>query len=339
MNQYKIGMIGGDGIGIEVVNGARIVLEAVSKLNNAFSLIFSDYYVSDLAIEKYGNPFPNETIDGISNSDAVLFGAAGGENNVTVINGLRMGFDLYAKVCPIKSFPGSKALYSDLDFIVVRENTEGVYRGVGYIDGDYYVNLRVFTKKGMERIIRFCFNLALKENRNKVTFTHKAQVLRYTDGPMLKLFYQIAEEYPTVVAEDMLVDTCAMWMAMRPQRFDIVLAENGNGDILSDLGGGLVGGLGFAFTGNIGDNMAVFEPTHGTGPDIAGKNIANPIAAIMSGKMLLDYIGEPNAGKSVQWAVEEVLREGIIKTPDLGGSSSTIDLAEAIAKKLETFTL
>ena len=189
---------------------------------------------------------------GSKQTHAVLFGAAGNPHTTKVLMGFRLGFNLYANVRPIKALSGSGALRPKADFIIVRENTEGLYRGVGYIDGDTYVNLRVFTKQGMERILRFCFELALKEGRKKVTFTHKAHVLTYTDEPMRQMFYEIAKKYPSVEAEDMTIDACAMQIVMRPERFDIVFAENANGDVLSDVGAGVVGGMGFAYSGNMG---------------------------------------------------------------------------------------
>jgi isocitrate dehydrogenase (NAD+) len=248
--------------------------------------------------------------------------------------GFRLGFNLYAGVRPIKALRGSGALRPKADLIIVRENTEGLYRGDGYIDGDTYVNLRVFTKQGMERILRFCFELALRERRKKVTFTHKAHVLTYTDEPMRQMFYEIAKDYPSVQAEDMTIDACAMQIVMRPERFDIVFAENANGDVLSDVGAGVVGGMGFAYSGNIGDSMGVFEPIHGTAPKYADKNVVNPIAAIMAARMMFDYLGEKATGARIEKAITDVLIEGKVRTYDLGGTSSTIQVAEAISEKL-----
>jgi isocitrate dehydrogenase (NAD+) len=247
-----------------------------------------------------------------------------------------MGFNLYANVRPIKSLPGSNAAKDNADIIIVRENTEGLYRGVGYIDGDYHVNLRVFTKKGMERIIRFCFELALKEGRKKVTFTHKAHVLTYTDAPMRKMFYEMAKDYPGITPEDMTIDACAMQIVMHPERFDVVFAENANGDILSDVGAGVIGGMGFAFAGNIGDSMGVFEPIHGTAPKYADKNVVNPIAAIMAGKMMFEYLGEVKTARMMETAIIDVLTERRVRTYDLGGTSSTSEVGEAIAGKIRS---
>jgi isocitrate/isopropylmalate dehydrogenase len=332
--KYKIGIIPGDGIGKDVIRAAKIVLETVNTKAKEFYLDFLDMDVGEPAVEKYGNPFPKETIDGIKQTNAVLFGAVGNPYTATVLNGIRIGFDLYAKVCPIKSLPGIDVIRPQANFIIVRENTEGLYRGTGFMDGEYYVNLRIFTKKGIERIIRFSFELAIKEKRERVTFAHKAPALKYTDEPMRKMFYKIAEEYPNIKADDMMVDACAMSIIMKPERFDIILTENANGDILSDIGAAIIGGLGLAYSGNIGESMAVFEPIHGNAPKYADKNIVNPIAAILAGKMMLSYLGEIEAASKIEKAVNNVLIKGKIRTYDLGGTSTTLEVAEAICNEI-----
>lgn len=332
--KYKIGIIPGDGIGKDAIRAAQIVLDTINDVSKDFSMDFKKMVTGDVAFEKYGDPFPKVTLDGISESDAVLFGAAGNPHTVKVLMGFRLGLNLYANVRPIKSLAGSGAIQDNADLIIVRENTEGLYRGVGYIDGDYYVNLRVFTQQGMERILRFCFEYARKEGRKQVTFTHKAHVLTYTDEPMRRLFYEMAEEYPDVEANDMTIDACAMQVVMHPERFDIIFAENANGDILSDVGAGVVGGMGFAYSGNIGDSMGVFEPIHGTAPKYEDKNVINPIAAIMAGKMMFDYLGEKETATQLEQAIVDVLQEGQVRTYDLKGTSSTTDVAEAISEKL-----
>ena len=315
---YKIGVIPGDGIGRDVIKAAQIVLDAVNEGSKTFSLDFLPMVTGDAAVAKYGDPFPKETMEGIRLTNAVLFGAAGNPNTTKVLMGFRLGFNLYANVRPVKALPGSGAMRPRANLIVVRENTEGLYCGDGYIDGDTYVNLRVFTKHGMERILRFCFELALKEGRNKVTFTHKAHVLTYTDEPMRQMFYEIAKSYPSIEAEDMTIDACAMQMVLKPERFDIVFAENANGDILSDVGAGTIGGMGFAYSGNIGDSMGVFEPIHGTASKYADKNVVNPIAAIMAARMMFDFLGEKATGRSIEKAIADTLVEGKVRTYDLG---------------------
>jgi len=332
--EYKIGIIPGDGIGRDVVRAARMVLDAVNDSAEEFSLNFREMDTGEAAVARYGSPFPRETFEGMKEANAVLFGAAGNPHTVTILNGFRLGFNLYANVRPIKSLPGSGAMQAKADFIIVRENTEGLYRGVGYIDEDTYVNLRVFTRKGMERIIRFCFRLARKEKRGKATFTHKANVLTYTDDPMRRLFYELAREYPDIEAEDMTIDACAMQIVMKPERFSVVFAENANGDILSDVGAGVSGGMGFAYGGNMGDSFAVFEPIHGTAPKYADKNVVNPIAAIRAAMLMLDYLGEKAMAIRVERAIIDVLLEGKVRTYDLGGPSSTMEMGEAIAARV-----
>ena len=332
--RYKIGIIPGDGIGRDVIKAAKIVIKAVQEVSQQFTLDLLEMDTGGEAVKKYGNPFPQETIEGIRQTDAVLFGAAGPPHTPKVLHGFKNGFDLYAKVCPVKSLPGICALREKADLIIVRENTEGLYGMGGYIDGDRYVSFRQFTKKGMERILRFSFDLAVKKNRKKVTFTHKAGALPHTDEPMKRMFYEIAKDYPGIEAEDMMIDACAMHMVMKPEKFDIIITENANGDILSDVGAGITGGLGLACSGNIGDTMAVFEPIHGTAPKYADKDVVNPIAAIMSGMMMFDYLGEVKASSQIEQSVKEVLIEGNIRTYDLGGTSSTTEVAEAISEKI-----
>jgi isocitrate/isopropylmalate dehydrogenase len=332
--KYKIGIIPGDGIGRDVIKAALIVLDTVNQGAKTFFLDFLRMDTGDTAVARYGDPFPKETVEGIKQTNAVLFGAAGNPNTTKVLMGFRLGFNLYANVRPIKALPGSGAMRPKANLIVVRENTEGLYRGDGYIDGDTYVNLRVFTRHGMERILKFCFELALREERKKVTFTHKAHVLTYTDEPMRQMFYDIAKTYPSIEAEDMTIDACAMQMVMKPERFHIVFAENANGDILSDVGAGTIGGMGFAYSGNIGDSMGVFEPVHGTAPKYADKNVVNPIAAIMAARMMFDYLGEKTVGCLIEKAVTDTLLEGKVRTYDLGGTSSSTEVAEAISEKL-----
>ena len=329
--QYKVGIIPGDGIGKDVIEAAQSVLATVNRMSEEFDLVFFKMDVGETALKKYGNPFPKEMVEEIGKMDTALFGAS---HTPPVVGALRREFDLYAKVCPVKAWPATNPIRPDADLILVRDNTEGSYRGVGYIDGEYYVNLKVFTKKGMERIIRFSFDLAVKEGRKKITLTHKLPLFQHTDAPMMKLFYEIAQKYPGIGAEDMMVDACAMTMIMKPEKLDVILSESGNGDILSDVGAGITGGLGLAPSGNIGESMAIFEPIHGTAPKYAGKNVVNPMAAIMSGKMMLDFLGETAVGARLEKAVKDVLVEGKIRTYDLGGKSSTTEVADAISERI-----
>jgi isocitrate/isopropylmalate dehydrogenase len=331
---YKIGIIPGDGIGRDVIKAAAIVLATVHDVARDFTLEFKPMDTGETAVAKYGHFLPKETMEGIAQTNAVLFGAAGNPYTHKILMGMRVGFGLYANVRPVKALPGSGSIHPQADLIVVRENTEGLYKGVGYIDGDTYVDLRIFTKKGMERILRFCFEFTMKQERKKLTFTHKAHVLVHTDEPMRQMFYEMAKEYPQVEAEDMTIDACAMQIVMKPERLSVVIAENANGDVLSDVGAGIAAGMGFAFGGNIGDTMGIFEPVHGTAPKYADKNVVNPIAAIRAAQMMFAWLGEKAMAAQIQKAIVDVLQEGKVRTYDLGGTSSTTEVGEAIADKL-----
>ncbi|OGO19379.1 MAG: hypothetical protein A2Z14_07715 [Chloroflexi bacterium RBG_16_48_8] len=328
---YKIAVIPGDGIGRDVVNAAMIVVNAVNEVHTEFSMDFAHLLVSHAAIEKYGDQFPKETHDGIAQSHAILFGASGIS---PVLGEFRRGYDLYANVRPIQALPNTDALHPNADFIIIREGTEGLYSRFGWIDRDYHVNLRVCTTKAMERIIRFAFKFAIQEGRKKVTFTHKAKVLVHTDGAWLEMFEEIAKEYPQIESEDLTIDTCCMEVVRNPGRLDVVITENANGDLLSDIGAGIIGGLGYAYSGVIGESLALFEPIHGTAEKYADKNIVNPTAAIMAATFMFDYLGERQAGSQILQAVKDVLVEGKVRTYHMGGGASTTDFAEAVAERL-----
>lgn len=333
--KFKVGIIPGDGIGQDVVGATRVILDTINSLAQDFALDFYPMEAGASAVAKYGSPFPPETRDGIAQMDTVLFGAAGSPYDFVVLSGIRTGFSLYANVRPIKSLPGIRCIQPKADMIIVRENTEGLYRGVGYIDGDYHVDMRVFTTKGMERILRFCFELAVKKKRRKVTFTHKDNVLRNTDAVMKKKFYDMAKEYPGIETEDMEIDACAMRMIMKPETLDVILAENANGDVLSDVGGAIIGGIGLTPGGNMGDSFAVFEPVHGSAPKHAGKNVADPIATIMAAKMMFEYLGQTKVSDLMEQSVIDVLTKTTVRTYDLGGTSSTTQVAEAVAQRIK----
>jgi isocitrate/isopropylmalate dehydrogenase len=336
--ELTIGVIPGDGIGRDVTRAARIVLERINSVESGLHMSFLDMQAGEVPAKETGNPLPEETRKGIQRCDAVLFGAVGAPHDFAVLSGIRYGLHLYANVRPIKALPGVDVLQPNADLVVIRENTEGLYRGVGYSDGDYHVNLRIFTQLGMERIIRFAFDYARREGRQKVTFTHKESVLAHTDAVMKRLFYELAESYPDVEAADMEIDACAMRMIMKPETLDVIIAENANGDILSDVGGGLIGGLGFTASANIGEKLAVFEPIHGSAPKHADKNEVNPIAALMACRMMFDYLERDDIARRLEQAIGAVLSEGRVRTYDIGGSSSTTDVAEAIADQLENRT-
>ena len=330
-----LGVIPGDGIGRDVTKAARIVLDSIAGKSDELSITFKPMEVGERAVEEYGEAFPEVTRKGIEECDVILFGAIGAPHDFVVLSGIRYGFHLYSNVRPIKSHPNVDCLQQNADLVIIRENTEGLYKGVGYRDGDYHVNLRVFTRRGMERIIRFSFDWAVKHGRRKVTFTHKESVLRYTDAVMKELFYEIAPDYPSIEAEDMEIDACAMRVVMKPQTLDVVIAENANGDILSDVGGGTIGGLGLTPSGNIGDRLAMFEPVHGSAPKYADKDVVNPMATLLATKMMFDYLQMEEIGNRIERAIDAVLLEGKVRTYDLGGSSTTSAVAEAVAQHIE----
>ena len=334
---YKIAVIPGDGIGKEVMEATLNILEA---LNIDFEFIFAD--AGDECKDKTGVALPDETVEIVKKADACLFGAAG-ETAADVIVRLRQEMDLFANLRPVKSYPGTNSLFDDLDFMIVRENTEGMYIG----DEDYIKDelgnvtgataKRVITRDASERICEYAFKYAKENNRKKVTGIHKANVLKKTDGLFKKIFYEVAEKYKTegIESEDFYVDATAMYLLTRPKSFDVIVTTNLFGDILSDEGAGLVGGLGLIPSANIGEDRALFEPVHGSAPDIAGKGLANPVACILSAVMMLEYLDEKEAANAVDKAVLKVLSESKIVTGDLGGNSSTMEMAEAIKEEIE----
>ena len=284
--------------------------------------------------EKYGEPFPEDTHEGVIQSDATLFGAS---DTPGVLGRFKVGMDLYANIRPIMALPGTNALRPEADFVIVRENTEGLFSRMGWHYRNQHVNCRIFTDGAMERIIRFAFKYAIKEGRKKVTLTHKAHVLTYTDGPLRDMFYEIAPEYPQIEADDMTVDTCGMFVSLDPERLDVLITENSNGDLLSDVGAGVIGGKGYAYSGAIGDSKAYFEPIHGTARKYEDKNIVNPSAAILCCMMMLKYLGETEAGLKILQALKDVLVEGKVRTYHMGGEASTTDFGEAVAEKFRTY--
>jgi isocitrate dehydrogenase (NAD+) len=331
--KYRIAVIPGDGIGPEITEAAIYALNHVG-LNFEFIRVEAGLG----AWQKYGNQLPEETVSVIKSSDACLKGPTqtppgpGTFKSATVT--LRQMLDLYANVRPFKNHPGVQSVHKGVDLIIVRENTEGMYRGLEYNLGDSAIGIRTITRRGSERIARFAFNLARREKRRKVTAVHKANVLKETCGLFRNVCAEIAKEYPDIVFEEMHVDAAAMRIAMKPQDLDVIVTTNLFGDILSDEAAGVVGGLGIAPSANIGDKYAFFEAIHGTAPKHAGKWDANPAAIMLSAAMMLRYLGEVDAGNRFEAAIDAVLEEGKSVTRDLGGSAGTMDFAKAVADKL-----
>ena len=327
---YNIAIISGDGIGQEVMSACEYLLD---KIDLEFSFEYGEAGFE--CFNKNGSTLPEETIKIANKSDAVLFGASTSTpGQPSPIINLRKALSVYANIRPIKSYKGVKCIRDDIDFVIVRENTEGLYSQVEYGDENKMIAERVITKHASERISKAAFNLCIKREESKVTCVHKSNVLKKTDGVFKESFYNVAKQYPQITSEDYYVDAMAMYLITQPQNFDVIVSSNLFGDILSDESAGLVGGLGLAPSGNIGDHNGLFEPVHGSAPDIAGKNIANPCSMILSASMMLDYLGEWETSNAIKEAVEKVIADCKIRTPDLGGKSSTMDVTKAIVKEL-----
>lgn len=329
---YKIAVIPGDGIGKEVMEAA---LNVLNVLDVKFG--YEKAYAGNECFKRTGTTIPDETLSLAKKTDATLFGA------VTTVPGqksaiitLRQGLDLYANLRPIKSYKGTKCLFDDLNFIIVRENTEGLYAGIEKYTEDGATALRVITRKACERICRFAFEHAKKTKRRKITAVHKANILKKTDGIFRDIFYTVAKEYREIESGDIYVDASAMFFVTKPYEFEVIVTTNLFGDILSDEGAGLVGGLGLIPSANIGENHGLFEPAHGSAPSLAGRGIANPSAMILSAVMMLDYLEEYQEARRLENALIKVLSEGKTVTPDLGGSSSTMEMAYEVRRKLES---
>lgn len=305
--------------------------------------------------EKYGDALPQATIDILEHVDCALFGAITSKPHVkgyrSPIVRLRRLFELYANLRPCKAFEGNPLNYrDDIDIVVFRENTEGLYAGVEFhpipeeisrLEGmadfageDTAVSLRVFTRKGCRRIIEAAFKFAREHKRKKVTVVHKANVVRKTCGLFLEEAEKVAAQYPDIEWETANVDAMAMWLIKNPQKYDVIVTTNLFGDIISDEAAQLVGGLGFASSGNIGDDMAVFEPTHGSAPKYAGQYKVNPMAMFLAVSLMLKWLGEPDSAARLEGAIAKVIRDGVHKTYDMGGSDSTLEVAEAVASEL-----
>lgn len=328
-NKYQIAVIPGDGIGKEVMEATISVLD---ELDVDFDYIYG--IAGDECNEEHGTPLPQETIDIVRDSNACLFGAAG-ETAADVIVKIRQEMKMFANLRPVKSYPNTKSLFENVDFMIVRENTEGLYIADQEEETeDGAIAKRVITREAEERIIDYAFQYAKDNNRTKVTAVHKANVLKKTDGLFKEIFYEVSKKYPDIDTEDFYVDATAMYLVTQPQEFQVVVTTNLFGDILSDEGAGLVGGLGLIPSANIGADGALFEPVHGSAPDIAGQQKANPIAMMLSAIMMLRYLGENDAADKFDAAILKVLIEGKTLTGDLGGSATTMEVAQAVKNAL-----
>jgi len=331
---YKIVYIPGDGIGPEVVTAARRVVDATGVKCH-----WHEQQAGLSALELTGEPLPAITLEAIREADATLKGptataSGGGFRSVNVA--LRQQLKLYANFRPARSIPGIESRYEDVDLIIVRENTEGLYSGLEHTVVEGVVeSLRVITAVASERIARFAFDTARRQNRKRVTCVHKANILKLSDGLFLDSCRKIAKEYSDIEFDDCIVDAAAMRLVLDPHQFDIMVMENLFGDILSDLTSGLVGGLGVTPSANIGDDAAVFEAVHGTAPDIAGKGLANPTALLQSAVLMLRFLSEPKAADQIERAIRTVLATGDVRTGDLGGTASTEEYTAAVIAAME----
>ncbi len=337
VRKHVISIIKGDGIGPEVIEATEMVMGAVQQ---KFSLEFEKIYV-EAGLEtykKYGTNLPESSLKLIRQSECLLKGPtttleeSGSELGVPVK--IRKIFDLYANLRPVRTLPRAKALHGNVDVLIVRENTEGMYSGIeSEIAPGIGIGIRLSTEKGARRIFDLAFKKA-RDRRKMVALGHKANVLKVTDGIYKRVFEEVSKLYPDIRTSEEHIDALAMRVALSPQSYDVIVLENLYGDIISDLAAGIAGGLGLAPSANIGDKFAMFEPVHGSAPDIAGKKIANPIASILSFSMCLDWLGEREASKAVESSVIKTLEKGEMLTPDLGGNASTFDLAGAIAEEV-----
>lgn len=328
---YNISIIAGDGIGIEVMEAAEYLLD---NLDLQFTFSYGDAGYE--CYQKNGVTLPEETVKKAKKSDAVLFGAiTSTPGQPSPIINLRKELDTYANLRPIKSYKGVESLYDNIDMLIVRENTGGLYSQNEYEENEKIIAERVITRKASEKISEVAFEQCVELGKNRVTCVHKSNVLKITDGVFKESFYRVGERYPDIEKNDFYVDAAAMYMITQPQEYQVIVASNLFGDILSDEGAGLVGGLGLAPSGNVGDEHGLFEPVHGSAPDIAGKHIANPSSMILSVAMMLDYLKEFEISANIKNAVETVLEKGECKTPDLGGNASTMEMTKAIVRELQ----
>jgi isocitrate dehydrogenase (NAD+) len=333
MTRPTITLIPGDGVGPEIVAAAVHVLSATG-----IDFRWEREPAGASAVTSAGSPLPEQTLASIRRNGVALKGPTAtpvGTGFRSVNVALRKELDLYAGLRPVRSYPGIKSRYQDVDLVVIRENTEDLYSGLEHVVVPGVVeSLKIITEKASTRIARFAFAYAERHARRNVTAIHKANIMKLSDGLFLDCCRAVAKEYPALSYEEMIVDNACMQLVLDPTRFDVLLLENLYGDILSDLCAGLVGGLGIAPSGNIGEAGALFEAVHGTAPDIAGMQRANPIALVLSAAMMLDHIGEADAAGWVRTAVREVVSEGRTLTPDLGGVASTSEVADVIAERV-----
>ncbi len=335
---HNVTLIKGDGIGPSIMEAAVKVIDA-----SGAKIQWDEAEAGMGAFEKYGTPLPDATMESIEKTRVAFKGplttqVGSGFRSINVE--LRQRYELYANVRPAKNWPGIKTRFDNVDIVIVRENTEGLYAGLEHYltsKKDIAESLAVVTREGSLRVIEYAFQYARDNGRSKVTVCHKANILKYTQGLFLDVAREVAKRYPDIDFDEKIIDAACMHMVMNPHQFDVVVCTNMFGDILSDLTAGLVGGLGLIPGANIGKDAALFEAVHGSAPDIAGKNLANPTAVMMAGVMMLNYLGEQDAANRMNSAIEKVINEGRTVTPDLNPSSKagTIEMGQAIIDAME----
>jgi len=331
--KHKITLIPGDGIGPEVTGATISVLRATG-----FEAEWETFVVGAEALSRYGDPLPQDMIESIKRNKVALKGPVAtpvGTGFVSSNVRLRKALDLYANLRPVKSLKGVPSRYENVNLIVVRENTEDLYSGLEHeVVPGVVESLKIITDRASRRIAKFAFEHARREGRKKVTAIHKANIMKMSDGLFLNCFREVSTDYPEIEANDLIVDNACMQLVIDPTQFDVLLLENLYGDIISDLGAGLVGGLGVAPGANIGEEIAVFEAVHGAAPSIAGRGIANPTALLLSAVLMLKHLDEREKALRIQAALEKVLAEGKALTRDLGGQATTLDFTDAIIRGL-----
>jgi isocitrate dehydrogenase (NAD+) len=330
---HAVTLVPGDGIGPEVTAAVLHVLD-----RSGVRIEWDRHEAGLVSFERSGETLPHALLESIRRTGVALKGPVTtpvGEGFTSVNVGLRQALDLYANVRPVRNLPGVASRFAGVDLVIVRENTEDLYAGLEHVVVPGVVeSLKIITARASRRIAEFAFALASRTGRARVTAVHKANIMKLGDGLFLESVRGVARDWPDVAYDERIVDAACMHLVMRPETFDVLVLPNLYGDIVSDLCAGLVGGLGVVPGANLGDHAAVFEAVHGTAPDIAGRNVANPTALLLSAVMMLEHLGERDAAGRIRRALETVLAAGAVRTPDLGGAASTTAFAAAIAQAL-----
>ena len=329
----KAVLIPGDGIGVEIAQSVKDINKALDT-----DIEWVEYQAGAEYAAKTSLVFEDGLTDAIKEYKWALKGPTAtpiGTGFRSVNVALRQQFDTYANVRPVRLFKGVPARFENIDLVIIRENTEDLYKGVEYMIGkDMAHGIKIITRDACEKICRYAFEYAKENNRKKVTAVHKANIMKYTDGLFLDVYREVAKDYPNIETQEVIIDNMCMQLVLRPETFDVLVSLNLYGDIISDLCAGLVGGLGFAPSGNIGDDYRIYEAVHGSAPDIAGLNKANPSALLLAFALMLEDLGKKDKANKLRNAIQKVLEEGKTVTQDIGGHASTSDYTQAIIDAL-----